>query len=264
MIAVCIPWTGGHLDKWRHQAMRACVDHWHDCGWPVFLGGSVTRKRGWPNRSAARNAAIRDALNTTASSLLLVDADTEVPAAQVRAAAELAEQTGRIVYPYDDFMKVGAAATTTLMRRPRPDGWQALAAVGSRHGNPCSGALVVPVDVVAMIGGFDERYTAWGCEDRCFLLAAEACIGPARRVPGPAWHWWHPRAVDKGVQNGRGYELERDLARRYVAAAGYPDAGYPAASWPKTGPASQPASPDRAAMWAILTEPGGPLSSTRA
>lgn len=259
-VAVCIPWTGG--DKWRTQAFRACVDWWHVNGFPVFVAGNQRQPRSsqWPNRAAARNAAIRDALNTTVDAILLADADTEVPGDQVRAAADLATMTGRVVYPYDDFQKVNRQMTERFLRPPRPDDWQVQVQRGVRHVNPCSGALVVPRELVVGVGGFDERYTAWGCEDRCFLLAAEAFYGPHRRVTGPAWHWWHPRAADKGVLNTRGYESQRDLARRYVAAAGYDDVGWPVNGWPKTGPASIPGPADQKAMYAILTEPGGPLA----
>lgn len=258
-VAVCIPWTGG--DKWRQQSMRHCVDHWHGCGWPVFLGGEARKNRSssWPNRARARNLAIRDATGATVDCLMLADADTQVPMHQVMVAAETAFRTGTVVYPYDDYQKINRPVTDQLLKNGCDD-WQARAADGARHVNPCSGALVVPVSLIGEIGGFDERYTAWGCEDRCFLLAAETVVGPARRVPGPAWHWWHPRAADKGVQHNRGYEDQRILARRYVQAAGYPDVGWPSHGWPKTGPASTPTNPDRAAMLAILTEPGGPLA----
>lgn len=219
---------------------------------PVFFG------TGDKSRSGARNHAIRQAVDAGAECLFVVDADTEVSMEQVEAAVEAAMVSGVPVFPYDEFLRVRRARTESLLARERNTNWHRQAAIGARPLIlPPLGAMVIPASVLETVGGYDARFTAWGCEDRCFLLAVETLVGRVERIPGPAFHWWHPVGPDRMTHRNSKYDAVRKIARRYVAAAGYPDVGWPLVKWPH---GAEPESPDREAMLAVLSEHGGPLS----
>lgn len=256
MIAVCVPWTGG--DRWRERSKRATVAHWQAAGWPVFLSDTTTR-RGPPNRARARNEAIRKAFAAGADVVLLVDSDTQVSHSQVEAAASTAIAAGGPVFPFDTFLKVRQQRSHELLKPSRPDNWEQMARIDSRELlRPCSGALVVPASVFDVVGLYDERFTSWGCEDRCFLVAVETLVRPSVRQPGFAYHWWHPRAADRDVMGSVASQLQ--LAGRYRRSAGYLFDWPHGAKWPRSGPEVDPVDPDPEAMAAILAEPGGPLA----
>jgi predicted glycosyltransferase involved in capsule biosynthesis len=46
-------------------------------------------------------------------------------------------------------------------------------------------------------GGYDERYPAWGSDDRSFHIAMDALYRPYRRWPGSVFHLWHPRVEQR-------------------------------------------------------------------
>src|SRR5690606_4492067 len=68
---------------------------------------------------------------------------------------------------------------------PRP------AEVKKDHRSIC---IVVPRVVFEAVGGFDEGYRSWGAEDDAFWHAATLASGAPLRVPGAAYHLWHPPA----------------------------------------------------------------------
>jgi hypothetical protein len=57
---------------------------------------------------------------------------------------------------------------------------------------------VVTRTVWESVGGFDERFTGWGHEDRAFLHGVELLFGKRARVPGGQCVLWHPRAPRGG------------------------------------------------------------------
>lgn len=256
-LGICVPWMGGTA-KWRLASMQRTQKYWRAQGLDVYIGVDATR-------SGARNDAIGRARRAGADVVLLVDSDTELPVRQVELAAEWAVSSGRPAFPFDRFMKAREITTKKVLSAGLDDARSALdvdeALLYARElCLPCSGALVLPVQALDVVGGYDERYTVWGCEDRSFLIAMETLIGPAVRMPGQALHWWHP-AANRSEMNRRPFDRQRLLASRYREAAGYEDVGYPAKPWPKLGPNSSPTRPpDPEAMRALLLEPGGPLA----
>jgi predicted glycosyltransferase involved in capsule biosynthesis len=76
--------------------------------------------------------------------------------------------------------------------------------------------LAVPRKLWDEVGGFDERFVGWGGEDNAFWHACTVISGaePAR-VPGYAYHLWHPAASNKRDAQ---YRTNRELWRRYSAA----------------------------------------------
>lgn len=251
-LAVCVPWTGG--DTWRQRSLEWCLDYWRGLGLPVFVGADTTGGR-WPNRSAARNDAVRQARATGDwECLFLADSDTFVRPDQLWAAAHLSVERTQLVLAFTDYLRIAERESSLLLDGQVPEAkWSRTArrraTVWKSH---ASGAVMVPADVWDSVGGFDERFLSWGGEDRAFWLACNTIHGQADRIDGPAWHWWHPKAADKQRTMPQ-YLANIDLGLRYkVAAAWTGKAGaLPAVECPPV------ADPD--AIRAILAEPGGPL-----
>jgi hypothetical protein len=87
------------------------------------------------------------------------------------------------------------------------------------------------VDVWQTVGGMDERFAGWGCEDVALEAAVHTLHGATWRCAQPAIHMWH------NWQGKTADPANHPLWERYGQARG-----------------------DMAAMTALLTEPGGPLN----
>jgi hypothetical protein len=127
-----------------------------------------------------------------------------------------------------------------------------------------SGASAISVALWNEIGGFDERFTTYGAEDRCFHLACETIVGSVERIDGPAFHWWHRTDPNKNRRTSKD-DPRVQLITRYCTAAGYiPEYGQLArlgSSGMIELPPDAAADPD--AMRTLLSEDGGPLSAAR-
>jgi hypothetical protein len=134
----------------------------------------------------ARNQAARRALDWDVA--LFADADMLIGQRQAREALDTAYETGRYVCAYDRF--------AYLSRRGR---LQAL------HDKPLAeadriaerwglwiGCFAIRRDSFDLLGGFDERFAGRKGQDVCFLHAATTLLGK-QRIPGTAYHLWHPR-----------------------------------------------------------------------
>ena len=84
-------------------------------------------------------------------------------------------------------------------------------------------AMVVPAAWFNRVGGFDETYTVWGCEDNDLVLRAQWDGLPVEWLP-EAWvaHQWHrrdwpTRTQLAQVQKNRAYLAERIVERGPVA-----------------------------------------------
>jgi glycosyltransferase involved in cell wall biosynthesis len=47
------------------------------------------------------------------------------------------------------------------------------------------------------IGGLDERFQGWGCEDEAMAIALDTIVGPFHRIPGKVYHLYHSKANTK-------------------------------------------------------------------
>jgi glycosyltransferase involved in cell wall biosynthesis len=68
------------------------------------------------------------------------------------------------------------------------------------------------------LGGYDERFYPYYGQDAAIVHAAST-LGRLERVPGVAYHLWHPPSLVGHPETGRA-----DLWDRYKAATGDPDA----------------------------------------
>ncbi len=255
-IVVIVPWA--EEDEWRSRSRAFTRAWWESLGVPVIEGEDRTGGR-WCNRSAARNDAVRQAneLVPEWEVAFLADADTIVLHDQAVAACHLALATDRLVLAFDDYRRMQPNPTRLVL-----DGRLDMGVVADRRRalqgarafpHHASGAAAVSRGVWESVGGFDERFTSWGGEDRAFWLACNTLHGEADRVDGAAWHLYHDRAVDKD-RNLPEYHSNVSLGMRYKAAAGVKH---------KAGvlPALERVhDPDPDEMLAIMRETGGPLA----
>lgn len=243
-LAVCIPWWDTGC-PWRQASAEWTEKYWRDLGVPVVYGTGESR-------SAARNDAARTAIGQGAEVLVFTDADTIVPAHQLWAAAHLARESDRLVPAYVTHVRMDRASTT---RRLRQDPGRSLPRRGREVQGSASGCIAISAGSYIAVGGHDERFIAWGGEDRAFQYACDTLLGPGERIHGRSFHLWHPpsESARKG-DPGRAENVA--LALRYKEAAGY----RPVAGVLGRTPSAEPCAES---VRAILAEPGGPYDTWR-
>ncbi len=239
---LCVPAytaTSAREAAHREAAWEQCRAHWERAGFEVVLGSGSSR-------AASRNVAARG-VPLSQDVLLFADADTAVSPQQLVEAASLALEGDSLVLAFETLHRAlrNAGSLTDLLARPR----------GYRVVNVSNGVLAVSRRLWEEVGGFDERFVAWGGEDRAFLYACLALRGQekALRVAGHAVHLWHP--YDRTASRpSLAYRANVALALRYKAAAGVE---------PQDGPLTRlpGAVRRREVLEALLREPGGPRSN---
>lgn len=85
------------------------------------------------------------------------------------------------------------------------------------------GHFMLPRAAFDAVGGYDERHKGWGWEDLCLVAAVETLWAPLVRIPGRAFHFWHPRSDETTWKHATAPE-QVALTHRYHAAAGDPAA----------------------------------------
>ncbi len=86
-----------------------------------------------------------------------------------------------------------------------------------------SGLVMVPREGFEAVRGYDERISWWGADDCAFALTMNALWGDCARLPGAAFHLWHPAPLDQ-TYGHQEHRRQQALVDRYIAAAGDPDA----------------------------------------
>jgi hypothetical protein len=151
--------------------------------YPVFTGDSDPEKPF--NRAAARNAAARAAGDVDV--YVFNDADHAMSHSQVRTAVMVAYDGAFGVHPY-----------TQVVVEDLDSGKQWPSKFNSTY---TSGNIVVPRNLFAAVGGWDERFDRWGHEDIAFSKLLVWFGGPLGYVPGPVLVFDHERAWDERLEN---------------------------------------------------------------
>lgn len=201
---VVAPWRS-RGDRHREAAWGMARDGWK--GWALFTADDG----GEPfSRAASINQAVAE---HPADVYVIVDADILIDHAQVEAAIDLAAHAPGLVVAFDRWAHLTEEGTGHVL-----DGymgsWEPFVDVTFPSISAC---IVVNHETWELTGGFDARFRAWGGEDVAFALACETLAGPIRKVPGTAWHLYHPPDSNRP-------EANFDLMRQYEAACGNPDA----------------------------------------
>lgn len=225
-VQILTPWIDTSCPH-RLRGRQVTEELWRELGFEQVYGRGASR-------AEARNDAIR---KSTADVIVCADADTYTTKGQVWAAVHIAAQTGNLTSAFDVILRQAEGA----------DLWQEC---GDRFKNPPNGIVAISRPALDVVGGFDERFYGWGGEDQAFLYSCEALLGPVRRVPGFAWHVWHPPGRD--TEPYMPGECRR-LFERYKVAGGW--VATASGRLRRIGRRVPSASTIRA----ILSEPGAPL-----
>jgi hypothetical protein len=212
---VCIPWRPTD-DERRSMAFDWCWRWWQAQRWPAVTSAGLV---GAFNLAAARNAAARQAIESYGllrhDTLVFADADTFGQREYVRFAISIATSRLGAVYPHDHYWSLSEAATNrVLASHPEQPAISAGTlsvddVEGPVNRTSVAGIIVCSVGSFETVGGFDQRFTAWGAEDVAFSLVCRDVLGSALRLPGHVWHLCHDRA---------GYSSSRDDAHDALLA----------------------------------------------
>jgi GT2 family glycosyltransferase len=213
-IVICMPWRTDHGQ--RERVFNACVKRWAY----MFPDGTTclgTDPSQPFNRSAARNNAVAELgrLRPGWDYAVLADADVMVyDRQQIIEAVRMARRTGHMVFAHTWRAGLSEEQTEKVLAGEDPS---ALAPYPEWDANTFSGCYVVPRALWETLGGFDERYQAWGLEDVAFHRAAGAMGGVSRIDSGTIYHLWHPRSRAEQEENPY-YHANHQLWQRYLDA----------------------------------------------
>jgi hypothetical protein len=196
----------GHRDKlWKHLKDQ----YWVHQPYELVVGEHLS---GPFNRSEAINQAADRPWDVA----VIADADTWVPAKQLHHAIELAEQSRRLVAAFNAVVELSQPCTENiLIGRTSLAGSFEATKVRTRDLETQSSMLVIHRDLWDRVGGFDPRFSGWGCEDNSFWKACDLHAG-TEHVSGNAYHLWHSPARGKG--HGIEYRRNLNLWHRYETA----------------------------------------------
>lgn len=214
-IHLCVPWRTDHGQ--RERVWWACQLRWMRLFPGIVTHEGVDHSQPF-NRSAARNNAV-DRLTLARPDwdvAVFADADVAIGhAGQVHAAIEAARDSGRMVFAHTWQATLSREATELVLGGTDPTAIPRDEAEWEQH--TLSGVYAVPRPLWEALGGFDERYRAWGLEDHSFALAAKVLAGRLGRAQGNVYHLWHerPRQEREGQPH---YADNHALFERYNAA----------------------------------------------
>ncbi len=170
----------------HHWLWDMILPHLESFGWPIYTGSCDGPWR----RAAAVNDAARKAGDW--GTALIADCDTIPDHDGILRAVEWVRSTGGGCRPHDQRYMLSQQQTVTAVQR----GVHALPVKTLRAPWAGGGLDVVTRDAWDVVGGMDESYEGWGYEDSEFHVQM---VVKSRwdRLPGHAWHLWHPTDANK-------------------------------------------------------------------
>ena len=130
------------------------------------------------------------------------DADMLMGAAALRESFELCRTTYEAVKPYDQLIDLTPEETQPILAGHQPK--------IARDGQPpnregqgeyicfCGGLFVMQRAVFERLGGFDEKFVGWGCEDDALTIKVQALSHNTHTLSGhTAYHLWHAQSPQR-------------------------------------------------------------------
>lgn len=203
---------GGHRDRlW--QFTKQWLQDRHPL-YEIFEGHSPD---GPFNRSAAVNDAASQAGDWQVA--VIADADTIVPARQLRKAVAAATLDDRLVAAFTSVIELDKHCTENILTAGLSLDTLGIDRVRTDDIATQSSALAINRFLWDKIGGFDEKFIGWGGEDNAFWKAAEIHGGTPKRIDGSAIHLWHEPAADRRTRlRDAGYQANLQRWKRYARA----------------------------------------------
>lgn len=164
------------------------------------------------NRAKAVNRAAQGDWDVA----VIADADTWVPHDQLDQAVQTAQLTGCLTTAFTMVAELTKQCTRTILFTQSLTACTDIGKVRDGELDTQSSIIVVTRDLWDRIGGMDERFNGWGGEDNAFWKAAHLHSKTPIRIPGYAYHLWHPPAPDK--HRGHTYQSNLQLWRQYQTA----------------------------------------------
>lgn len=207
MIKIYIPYNNNRGCVYREQAFSTIYKHYNsveDFDVKILSSNPFSR-------ASARNAIFEDELEDS-EVVFFSDADIIVSKEQIQNAVKKAEQLNEMVLSYDVLLKMNASETHEFIKSGKFQKRRKTVKF------QCSGSFAIPVNLFKEIGGYDERFTKWGCEDRVFYYMAAFLRNKTycTRLSGCAYHLFHPPSKNASKQTLR----ENNLHREYLKAFG--------------------------------------------
>lgn len=220
MITFCLGFR-----NWHDAHLRRCLASLHRFGKPVVVATdstavasicerygakAVVREMGEWSRSYSLNEA---AAQATTPYVCFTDADMVFPSSWLRAAQAAMAPHKMLLTDSRDL----DVEHTCMLDQVECDGFEFdlwLRVNSAYHDRVGQGAgMVLPLEWFKNIGGFDEYYKVWGCEDNDLVKRALLTGLEVRWLPGTfVVHQWHRRDWPTKEQ----YE-QVDRNRRYFA-----------------------------------------------
>lgn len=196
-VVLCFPWRP---TPEREAIFRILRVAYGALGLPLVIADSDPDRSF--NLAQARNRAAELAGDWDVAAF--IDADTWVEPLALRRMIRTARSTRTVVFPTEVYCLAEDQTT-----------------VEATLSHVAGGLIVVPRCVWEIVGGFDERFVAWGYEDMAFDFAATTLVAAHLRVSATIHVFHHPRSPDDPWYSG---SPRPPLFDAYLAADGHVDA----------------------------------------
>jgi hypothetical protein len=209
-VLVAIPWRD-RGDRERTRALDFVRGHLKTITGvePVITDGMGERF----SLSAARNAAVERAKAAGVKVIVICDADTLVEPQAMHSAIEIAAIQDRVILPFTLYRALGPNESQAVMNGRDP---ARMTDIGSLTWS-VGGVFVCRPKSWDALGGQDERFTGWGCEDTAFNLVADRLDRSHVRVKGTIHHLWHPHPETRDPEHAE-YKANAALLAQYTEA----------------------------------------------
>ena len=203
---ICIPWRTDHA--WREHIFNWVLPAWRATGLDVRVGHDDGT--GPINVSKALNRARAQ----SSSSVLVVASADHVPDVQAVVEASAAAMTHGWAPLFTATAGITLDATRDIINGTDVDVTQHI----TGEAPFCTALLAVRADVWDGVGGWDERFHGWGCEDTAFRMVLETLYpNPPALTPRRTIALWH-EAADKSR-----FDANVLLLNDYIACENRPE-----------------------------------------